>query len=68
MTEQPRFSPGQAAVVNLGQQDVSCRIFGYEPGENARGFHDVAWVYHVVPEGADFGLNVAESAVRPAAR
>ena len=67
MTE-PQFRPGQQAVVTLGQQDVPCRVFGYEPGEHARGFHGVEWVYHVIPEGADFGVNVAESAVRPPAR
>ncbi|NLX55711.1 MAG: hypothetical protein GXY58_11410 [Planctomycetaceae bacterium] len=62
MTE-PRFRPGQQAVVSIGKQDVACRIIGYEPGENARGFHGVEWVYHVIPKGADFGLNVPESAI-----
>ena len=48
----PRFQPGQDAVVNLGTAVVPCHVFGVEPGEHARGFHDVAWVYHVIPEGA----------------
>lgn len=50
-------------MVSIGKQDVACRIIGYEPGENARGFHGVEWVYHVIPKGADFGLNVPESAI-----
>jgi len=54
-------------VVNLGGIDQPCHILGREPGENARGFHGVEWVYHVVPAGCDFGVNVPETAVRPAA-
>jgi len=66
MMTEPRFQPGQHAVVNLGGEAVPCYVFGVEPGEHARGFHGTPWVYHVIPEGADFGVNVAESAVRPA--
>jgi hypothetical protein len=62
----PLFHPGQQAVVVLGNATVPCRVFGVEPGENARGFHGVPWVYHVIPEGSDFGVNVPETAVRPA--
>jgi len=66
MTEQPRFQPGEQAVVTLAGVDQPCHILGREPGEHARGFHGTPWVYHVVPAGCDFGVNVPESAVRPA--
>lgn len=62
---QPRFEPGQDAVIVCGEVTVPCHVFGREPGENARGFVGVEWVYHVIPEGATFGLNVAEQALRP---
>lgn len=52
--------------MHLGDATVPCHVFGVEPGENARGFHRVAWVYHVIPDNCDFGLNVAETDLRPA--
>ena len=52
-------------MVNLGGDNVPCRVFGVEPGSGARGFHNMPWVYHVIPRGCDFGVNVAENAMRP---
>ena len=62
----PKFHIRQHATATInGVEGVPVRIVGVEPGEGARGFANEPWVYHVHPEGSDFGVNVGESALQP---
>ena len=64
MNTLPKFELRQEVTATVGDRDVPCRVFGREPGDGARGFHDEKWVYHVFPRGCVFGVNVGESAIQ----